>query len=193
MRKLGYVLFHRDATDIIEESEYLTSNGCSVVFMDFYNCGKEYPEFNRLISLSRPNDIVVVRKLSFLATSFSHLIEVIQLLMERSIHLICIDQTIDTQGQGIEVFKLHLKVFDRIYAEQIDAKRKQTRKENEDKGITRRTAKGVRDSTLRNARKVWSLKLEGRLSNSEIMEITQVTQGTFYKYCKWGKDGKIDI
>ncbi|MEO9475613.1 MAG: recombinase family protein [Cyclobacteriaceae bacterium] len=195
MRKLGYMLFHPDSTDIIKESDYLTSNGCSIVFMDPYSNVKknpfnEYTQFELMLTLSKPNDIVLIRDLSYIASSFKHLIQILERFIEHSIHLICIEENINTKELNIHEVFFTTKIFKKLYSQELASKSNETRINSD----TKRTGKtkGLKEKTLKKARKVWELKKEGRLKNQEIMDLLGINQGSYYQYCKLGKDGFLD-
>ncbi|MCR9249431.1 MAG: recombinase family protein [bacterium] len=191
MSKLGYILYHQDAIDIIEQGDFLTSSGCSMVFMDPYNKQKVYPQFELLLAQSKPNDELIVKDLSYLATSFQHLSTILECLQNRALHLICLNQTINTRDHEIQEFRHFINLFADMLRHEMAYKRKVTRSENERSGKLTSRVQGIREKTYLKAREVYDLQREGRLTNKEIMELTNIKPGNFYKYCKWGKDGLL--
>lgn len=196
MRKIGYMLYHQDSDEIIEECNYLTSNGCLAVFKDHYNNVKEnpnknYPQFELMLTLSNPNDVIVVRDLSYIASSFKHLVEVLNRLISRNLELLSLEGNINTLNQDFHKVFAGVQLFSDLYRYQVGTKARETKAKNEVTNDHKKKS-GMRRRTLKKARKVWNLKKEGRLKNNEIMDLMNINQGSFYQYCKLGKDGFLD-
>lgn len=190
------MLYHQDSDEIIEECNYLTSNGCLAVFKDHYNNVKEnpnknYPQFELMLTLSNPNDVIVVRDLSYIASSFKHLVEVLNRLISRNLELLSLEGNINTLNQDFHKVFAGVQLFSDLYRYQVGTKARETKAKNEVTNDHKKKS-GMRRRTLKKARKVWNLKKEGRLKNNEIMDLMNINQGSFYQYCKLGKDGFLD-
>ncbi|MEQ8554919.1 MAG: recombinase family protein [Cyclobacteriaceae bacterium] len=192
MRKFGYLLFNPKSNDMLYEIDYLNYNGCSVVFMDPFNFQKEYPQFEFMLTLCKPNDVLIVSDLSYLASTFEHLIKIVQVLRNRSINLICADQNINTKNQEINQLIFLIEVFNHLHKREIKTKfRKTVQKNKQEGGRLLGAPKGMKRRTYNKAVETYRLKQEGKLSKEEIIELLDINRVSFYQYCKMGDNGLL--
>jgi DNA invertase Pin-like site-specific DNA recombinase len=95
--KLGYarVSTHEQVLDL--QLDALRQTGCEQVFTDTVSGVQAHkPSWEQLLTYARPSDTVVIWRLDRLGRSTKHLIEVVEDLSRRQLHLISLQDPIDT-------------------------------------------------------------------------------------------------
>ncbi len=99
MIKLGYARVSTLDQNLDLQLDALQKEGCFKIFTDKVSGVKEQkPEFEKLIEYARPGDTIVVWKLDRLGRSTVHLIELMEVLKEKGIHLKSLSESIDTSS-----------------------------------------------------------------------------------------------
>ncbi len=99
MIKLGYARVSTLDQNLDLQLDALQKEGCFKIFTDKVSGVKEQkPEFEKLIEYARPGDTIVVWKLDRLGRSTVHLIELMEALKEKGIHLKSLSESIDTSS-----------------------------------------------------------------------------------------------
>ena len=108
--KIGYARVSSITQDIQLQKEALNMAGCQKIFSESAS-GKDNnrPELKAMIDLLRKGDIVVVYKIDRIARSLKGLIEIVELLNEKKVHLVSLDsgdQVDTTSPMGRAFFQI---------------------------------------------------------------------------------------
>lgn len=81
------------------QADRLAADGCEKVFTDEGVSGAKAsrPEWDRLLDQLRPGDVLVAVRLDRIGRSVANLVTVVNLLREREVDLVILDQNIDTR------------------------------------------------------------------------------------------------
>lgn len=98
----GYGRQSRKRKEKISESlenqaEQLKKYGCEKLFQDQKSGRKDREEFNLLLSMVRPGDVIVVTEISRLGRTTLQLIKLFDDLVKQDIHFVALRQGIDTR------------------------------------------------------------------------------------------------
>lgn len=105
MIKLGYARVSTQEQNLDLQLDALKREGCKTVFTDKVSGIKSSkPNFEKLIEYARPGDTIVVWKLDRLGRSTVKLIELIELLKQKEIHLKSLSESIDTSTASGNLF-----------------------------------------------------------------------------------------
>jgi DNA invertase Pin-like site-specific DNA recombinase len=89
------------------QTEALQKFGCEKLFQEKQSAVKDHPELDKMLSILRKGDIVVVWKLDRLGRSLRHLVDLMALLKEKEVEFISLNDNIDTTTiQGRLIFNL---------------------------------------------------------------------------------------
>lgn len=184
----GYMRVSRIEQDTALQEDALKQVQCDRLFTDKMS-GKRFdrPEFQRLLDMVRPGDVIVVWRLDRLGRNTRHLLETVNMLGERGVELRSLKEHIDTTtptGRLMFHFMAAMTEFER------DVIRERTMAGLE--AARARGRKGGRRPLQLDARKLERARLllqeqdeqgKGRYSVPEIMEMTGFkSKATFYKY-----------
>jgi len=174
----------RDQTVALQVNA-LKKAGCAEVFTEVVSgAATERPILTQLLDEVRPGDILVVWKLDRLGRSLKHLIETVNLLLQRNVGLKSLNDPIDTTtSQGRALFSLFasLAEFERDIVRErtqigLAAARARGRKGGRPKGLPPEA-----QSTACAAEKLYR---EGRLSAQQIAEQLHIAKSTLYAYLR---------
>jgi DNA invertase Pin-like site-specific DNA recombinase len=105
---IGYARVSTVDQNLDLQKDALLKSGCNEVFEDTISGSKSEREgLNKLLKYIRPGDTVVVWKLDRLGRSLKHLIELVQILNDRSVGFKSLQENIDTTTASGKLF-LHL-------------------------------------------------------------------------------------
>ena len=97
LMKLDYVRVSTCEQNLDFQLDALKNEGCKHLFSDKVSGVKaEKPNFNKLLEYAREGDTIVVWKLDRLGRSTVQLIELIEKLKQRGVHLKSLQESIDT-------------------------------------------------------------------------------------------------
>ena len=107
--KIGYARVSSITQDIELQKEALEKAGCQKIFSESVS-GKDNnrTQLKAMIELLREGDIVVVYKIDRIARSLKGLIEIVESLNEKKVHLISLDSgdRVDTTSPGRAFFQI---------------------------------------------------------------------------------------
>lgn len=183
--KFGYARVSTKEQNIDLQIDALKKAGCEEIFHEVVSGAKtERVELDRLLSLMRQGDTLVIWKLDRLGRSLKHLIELVHQLSDKGIGLQSLNDPVDTTtSQGKLIFNLFacLAEFERdLIRERTQAGLKAART----RGRTGGRPKGLSQNAQRKAIAAEALYKEGQLSVVEICQNLNISKATLYKYLR---------
>lgn len=99
--RVGYARVSTQEQIVDSQTDALQRAGCERVYTDKISGIKSHkPEFERMMSYLRAGDTIVIWKLDRLGRSTSQLIELVEGLSKKGIHLVSLNDPIDTTSPG---------------------------------------------------------------------------------------------
>lgn len=99
--RVGYARVSTQEQTLDSQTDALQGAGCERVYTDKVSGIKAHkPEFERMMSYLRAGDTIVIWKLDRLGRSTRQLIELVESLGKRAIHLVSLNDPIDTTSPG---------------------------------------------------------------------------------------------
>lgn len=122
---LGYARVSTGDQKLDLQRDALHDAGCSRIFEEKGSgAGAQLPARVELLDYARPGDAIVVWKLDRLGRSLSEVVEIVNLLQERTVGLLSLNEAIDTTTPA---GKLTLHVFAALAELEADVVRERTR------------------------------------------------------------------
>jgi DNA invertase Pin-like site-specific DNA recombinase len=184
--KFGYTrVSTRDQNPDLQINQ-LREEGCEQILQEIASGMKvERPVLQSLLEKVRPGDIIVVWKLDRLGRSLRHLVDLINLLMEKEVGLKSLQDPIDTtHAQGRLIFNIFasLAEFERdLIIERTQAGLTAARA----RGRTGGRPKGLNDVAEKKAIAAEALYIKGDLSVNDIAHNLGISKATLYKYLRY--------
>lgn len=180
--KVGYARISTYDQNLHLQEDALKSAGCEEIFSDVISGMKsERSGFEKLMKFIRKGDTLVVWKLDRLGRSVKHLIEIVNVLHERDISFMSMQESIDTGTSG---GKLIFHIFSALAEFERDL-------------ISERTQAGLKAARARGRTGGRPFILDTRQINrmieiyndkkntvSEICKIYDISRQSFYNYLK---------
>jgi len=96
--RVGYARVSTTGQHTDQQEARLRAAGCEKVYVDHGVSGKlaKRPEWDKLLAQLRKGDVLMFTKLDRIGRSVQHLLDVVNLLGERGVDLVALDQPIDT-------------------------------------------------------------------------------------------------
>ncbi|MBL1265659.1 recombinase family protein [Methylomicrobium sp. RS1] len=182
---IGYARVSTRDQTVALQVDALKEVGCAKVYAEVISgAATERPILAKLLEEVRPGDIVVVWKLDRLGRSLKHLVETVNLLLQRDVGIKSLNDPIDTTTpQGRLVFNLFasLAEFERdVIRERTQAGLSAARA----CGRTGGRPKGLPQKALSTACAAETLYREGKLSAQQIAEHLHISKSTLYAYLR---------
>jgi DNA invertase Pin-like site-specific DNA recombinase len=113
MGRIGYARVSTRDQHPEAQEQRLTEAGCERVFTDHGASGAKAsrPEWDACLAYLRPGDALVCTKLDRIGRSVKNLIEVADVLQERGVDLVCLDQPVNTTTPQGKLFFQILAAF----------------------------------------------------------------------------------
>lgn len=166
------------------QADQLTKYGCEKIFHDQESGRKERIEFNKLLSMVRSGDVIVVTEISRLGRTTLQLIKLFDELVKQNIHFVALRQGIDTRTP-MGKFLYHLSS---VLAENEIV---QTEDRTEELVMRARKAgrlggrpKGLTEATRKTALAVRALRDAGHNTKYIRTTLNIGSNATIYKYLK---------
>jgi len=182
--RIGYIRVSRDTQTTALQEDAIQKAECKRVFIDTMSGVRDdRPEFQRMLDMARPGDVIVVWRLDRLGRSLRHLIETVTQMSERGIELQSLKENIDTTtSTGKLMFHIvgAMAEFERdIIRERTTAGLEAARARGR-KGGRPRATETIKPRNLALAKDLYAARDK---SVAEIMEQTGFkSRATFYKY-----------
>lgn len=183
--KFGYTrVSTRDQNSDLQVNQ-LREGGCEQILQEIASGVKgERPVLQSLLEKVRPGDIIVVWKLDRLGRSLRHLVDLINILMEKEVGLKSLQDPIDTtHAQGRLIFNIFasLAEFERdLIIERTQAGLTAARA----RGRTGGRPKGLNEVAEKKAIAAEALYIKGDLSVNDITRNLGISKATLYKYLR---------
>ena len=180
--QIGYARVSTRDQSLDLQTDALRAAGCERLFTDTVSGVRaDRPGLTEALRDCRPGDTLVVWKLDRLGRSLSHLVEMVQQLLEGGVGFRSLQESIDTTTSGGRlIFHLFasLAEFERDLIRErtsagLSAARARGRKGRRPKGVDRKKQKAA-----------LALKKEASYSVREICEIVGISRNTYYKYTR---------
>ncbi len=184
--KFGYTrVSTRDQNPDLQINQ-LREEGCEQILQEIASGMKvERPVLQSLLDKVRPGDIIVVWKLDRLGRSLRHLVDLINILMEKEVGLKSLQDPIDTtHAQGRLIFNIFasLAEFERdLIIERTQAGLTAARA----RGRTGGRPKGLNEVAEKKAIAAEALYIKGDLSVNDIAHNLGISKATLYKYLRY--------
>jgi len=182
--RIGYIRVSRDKQTTALQEDAIQKVECKRVFIDTMSGVRDdRPEFQRMLDMARPGDVIVVWRLDRLGRSLRHLIETVTQMSERGIELQSLKENIDTTtSTGKLMFHIvgAMAEFERdIIRERTTAGLEAARARGR-KGGRPKATETIKPRNLALAKELYAAREK---SIAEIMEQTGFkSRATFYKY-----------
>jgi len=184
--KLGYARISTKDQSFDLQEDALLQYGCTKIYKDVSSGAKQNrPSLTTLLDSVREGDTIVVWKLDRLGRSLQHLVEFANMLIEKKIDLVSLNDPIDTTtSQGIMVFHIFSAIaqFERDLIRErtnagLSAARARGRLGGKPKGLSKQ-AQAI-------ACAAETLYLERELTIKEICEQLSISKKTLYNYLRY--------
>lgn len=183
--KFGYARVSTKGQNLDLQIQQLQQEGCEKIFTDVVSGVKaERPELDRMLEQVRAGDVIIIWKLDRLGRSLTHLIELVNKLVDQQVGLKSLNDPIDTtNSQGRLIFNIFasLAEFERdLIIERTQAGLKAARARGRVGGRPKGLSKAAEQKALAAA----SLYREGNLTVKQISENLGISKGTLYSYLR---------
>lgn len=198
--KIGYARVSTRDQNLELQIEALQKFGCEKLFQEKQSAVKERPELERMLSILRSGDIVIVWKLDRLGRSLRHLVDLIEIFKTKGVEFISLNDNIDTTTpQGRLIFNLFAS-FAEFERELIRERTMAGLKRARENGRIGGRAKGLSDKAKKTAYAIYHLTEENnnkppkdRLSIEEMCGVFHISRATFYRYLDFAKRSAIEM
>ncbi len=192
--KIGYARVSTRDQNLELQTEALQKFGCEQLFQEKQSAVKDRPELDKMLSILRTGDVVVVWKLDRLGRSLRHLVDLMELFKTKGIEFISLNDNIDTTTiQGRLIFNLFASFaeFEReLIRERTMAGLKRARENGRIGGRTRglsNEAKKIAYAALHLTEENRKRPNEQKYSISDIIKILKISRATYYRYLEFAK------
>ena len=177
--RIGYARVSTADQNLESQIDALQKAGCERIFQEKASGARaDRPERNRMIDMLREDDTVVVTKLNRIGRNTKDLISISELLDEKGVNLIILDNNIDTTTPLGKMFFTVMAAIAEFERELIV--------EGTKEGLASARARGrvggrprINSITIQNA---LDMHESGKYSISEILAETGIGKTTLYKY-----------
>lgn len=183
--KIGYARISTKDQNFDLQEDALKKFGCTKIYKDVASGAKQdRPSLFSLLDNCRENDIIIVWKLDRLGRSLKHLVELVNILIEKKVGLISLNDPVDTTtAQGRLIFNIFssLAEFEReLIRERTQAGLSSARA----RGRVGGRAKGISEKAQATACAAETLYLERKLSVQQIADKLSISKKTLYAYLR---------
>lgn len=183
--RLGYARVSTIDQNLSLQITALNNNGCDLIFQEKKSGVKDRPELQRMLSMVRTGDVIVIWKIDRLARSLSELLVISETLKNKGVDLVSMDGQIDTTtAMGRMYFQIsgafaefeRALIIERTKAGLEAAKRR---------GVKFGRKVGLNAEGIKKANASKELYLAGNMRPIDICKILNISIGTFYRYLKY--------
>ena len=184
--KVGYARVSTAQQSPQLQIDALQSAGCQKIYQEMASGAKaQRPQLEQMLAQLRSGDVLVVWKLDRLGRSLTHLVQLVNQLLEQDVGLQSLNDPIDTtSAQGRLMFNIFasLAEFEReLIGERTQAGLKSARARGRSGG----RPKGLSEQAKLTAAAAESLYQEGKLSVRQISRQLDISTGTLYSYLRY--------
>jgi len=197
--KIGYARVSTRDQNLELQIEALKKFGCEKLFHEKQSAVKERPELDKMLSMLRTSDTVVIWKLDRLGRSLRHLVDLMATFKEKGVEFISLNDKIDTTSvQGRLIFNLFAS-FAEFERELIRERTLAGLKHARENGRIGGKKKGLSEEAKKKAFTVLELtennnkkRLDERSSVEDIAKTLGIGRATFYRYKHWAKNERLN-
>lgn len=197
--KIGYARVSTRDQNLELQIDALQKYGCEKLFQEKQSAVKDRPELDKMLSILRTGDVVVVWKLDRLGRSLRHLVDLMALFKQKEVEFISLNDNIDTTTiQGRLIFNLFAS-FAEFERELIRERTMAGLKRAKENGKIPGRKKGLPDAAKKTAYAAYHLTEENKkktndqkLSIDDIIKILKISRATYYRYLDFAKISLIE-
>ena len=183
--KVGYARVSTAQQSPQLQIDALQSAGCQKIYQEIASGAKsQRPQLEQMLSQLRSGDVLVVWKLDRLGRSLTHLVQLVNQLLEQDVGLQSLNDPIDTtSAQGRLMFNIFASLAEcerELIGERTQAGLKSARARGRSGG----RPKGLSEQAKLTAAAAESLYQEGKLSVRQISRQLDISTGTLYSYLR---------
>jgi DNA invertase Pin-like site-specific DNA recombinase len=198
--KIGYARVSTRDQNLELQIEALQKCGCEQLFQEKQSAVKDRPELDRMLSILRTGDVVVVWKLDRLGRSLRHLVDLMELFKAKGVEFVSLNDNIDTTTiQGRLIFNLFAS-FAEFERELIRERTMAGLKRARENGRIGGRAKGLSDKATKTAYAALHLTEQNnskppkdRNSAEDLAKILHISRATYYRYLEFAKTSVVEI
>lgn len=177
MTKIGYARVSTAEQNLELQLDELRSAGCDKIFQEKASSVKRRPEFERCLEYLREGDTLVVWKLDRLGRTTKKLLELVDDLKERGIHLHILTLGVDTSTPAGRLFFTMMAGLAEMERELI--------RERTNAGLSAARARGRMGGRKPTDPEVMAramMMYDAGMTVSDIAKTLGISRSTFYKY-----------
>ncbi|TYR73164.1 recombinase family protein [Rossellomorea vietnamensis] len=161
-----------------QQNALLYKINCGNIIEEAHSSSKNRHALEQLLNDLKPKDRLAVAKLSSLADSLPHLLELLNTIEEKGAAFVSIEEEIDTEKDNNASFKNHLEHILKFNRDTISSKTREGLKEAKLRGISAGRPK-IPDDNIKLALTMYESK---EYTMSEIKNKTGISKSTLYRY-----------
>ncbi|WP_449621779.1 recombinase family protein [Robertmurraya sp. Marseille-Q9965] len=175
---IGYMRPSEDDPNCDDQRKKLIVFPCDSIFSEEHSSPKKRIHLKSLLNNLERGDKVVISKLSTLADSSRHLVEMLELISSKGANIFSLKEGIDTSsGAGYSFYEIVKHLVD-FQSDLISEKTKQGLTEAKQKGVTT----GRPRKPDRNVQKAIEMYQSKSYTLAQIKEETGISKSTLYRY-----------
>lgn len=175
---IGYMRPFQDDLSCEKQRKYLTKLGCEVTISEEHSSPKKRVQLKSMLDTLKEGDKIIVTKLSILADSSRHLVELLEIVHSKSSFIFSLKEGIDTSNkEGYSFYDIvtHLVEFQ---TDLISERTKQGLSEAKEKGI----ATGRPRKPDKNVQQAIEMYQSKNYTLAQIKAETGISKSTLYRY-----------
>ena len=180
----GYARVSTQDQNLSLQISALQKYGCDRIYSEKRSGVKQRPELEKMISIIRTGDIVVIWRIDRLARSLSELISVSEHLRTKGVDLVSIDGQINTTTAVGRMFFQITGAFAEFERNLIIERTKAGLEEAKKRGVKFGRRKGLSTEAQKKAKAAKELYTAGNLRPIEICNLLDISTGTLYRYLR---------
>jgi DNA invertase Pin-like site-specific DNA recombinase len=175
---IGYMRPSQDDSNCENQRKKLHEIGCERIITEDHSSPKKRVQLKNLMNNLKEGDKIAITRLSILADSTRHLVELFEIIDDKGAFVFSIKEEIDTSNDSGYSFQTILKHLLEFQSDLISEKTKKGLSEAKQKGIsTGRPRKA--DKNVQRAIEMYQSK---NFTLSEIKAETGISKSTLYRY-----------
>jgi DNA invertase Pin-like site-specific DNA recombinase len=187
--KVAYARVSTRDQNLDLQLEALQKSSCEEIYSEKVSAIKERPELDKMVSILRKGDIVIVWKLDRLGRSLKHLIDLVTMFREKGIEFISLNDNIDTTTiHGRLIFNIFAS-FAEFERELISERTRAGLEAARMKGRVGGRKPGLSKESQNKAYMAEALT-ETDKPVQEILQILKISKATYYRYLEWVRENQ---
>lgn len=183
---IGYARVSTRDQNLELQIDALKKENCEQIFSEKQSAVKERPELEKMISMLRKGDVVIIWKLDRLGRSLKHLIDLVAMFREKGVEFVSINDNIDTTT-------IHGRLIFNIFASFAEFERELIRERTRaglaaarEKGRIGGRKPGLSKSAINKAHAALHFSKQD-MPVREILEQLDISKSTYYRYLEYAK------